>query len=88
MPRSSSDHATQLLWSRLIQFKCVPADLFHDYLEQEARKGKGAFYPSDVDCHWQAQIMQFGDQGLHRADSNPLIHLAQIPCLGWFNEFR
>ncbi|GFU02111.1 hypothetical protein TNCV_533281 [Trichonephila clavipes] len=43
MPHSSNGHATQLLWSTLIQFKCVPADLFPDYLEQEARKGKGAF---------------------------------------------
>ncbi|GFX36895.1 uncharacterized protein TNCV_4000551 [Trichonephila clavipes] len=31
-----------------------------------------SLYPSDVDCHWQAQIIQFGDQGLHRADSHPL----------------
>ncbi|GFU03513.1 uncharacterized protein TNCV_2257301 [Trichonephila clavipes] len=36
-------HEPQILWSRLIQFKCVPEDLFHDYMEQEARKGKGSF---------------------------------------------
>ncbi|GFT50692.1 hypothetical protein TNCV_567901 [Trichonephila clavipes] len=28
-----------------------PADLFPDYLEQEARKGKRSLYPSRVDCN-------------------------------------
>ncbi|GFS40291.1 hypothetical protein TNIN_305461, partial [Trichonephila inaurata madagascariensis] len=64
-----------------------PADVFDEYLEQEASKGKGAFidaewiqgkgrlYRRRVDCDWQTQTVPFGAQRLDRAwspDSRPL----------------
>ncbi|GFV71836.1 hypothetical protein TNCV_2457711 [Trichonephila clavipes] len=83
-----SNHVTQLLWSRLIQFKCVPADLFYDYLEQEARKGKGDFIQAVWTVIGKPKLYNLVTKAWTEKTLTPWIHLAQIPCLGWFNQSR
>ncbi|GFU11669.1 hypothetical protein TNCV_5024981 [Trichonephila clavipes] len=100
-----SNYSTQLFWSchaaplvkiDSIQMRtCMPFPRLPGTGGQERQR---SLYPSHVDCHWQAQIIQFGDQGLDRADSNPLGFTwlkwgwigrnDQIPCVGWFNQSR
>ncbi|GFY04952.1 hypothetical protein TNCV_2176081 [Trichonephila clavipes] len=73
-----SNHATKLLWSRLIQFKCVTADLFHDYLEQEARKGKGAFIQDMWTVIGKPKLYNLVTKDLTEQTITPWIHLAQM----------
>ncbi|GFW99376.1 hypothetical protein TNCV_3006781 [Trichonephila clavipes] len=59
-----------------------PADLFHDYLEQEARKGKGAFIQAVWTVIGKPKLYNLGNQGVDSAGSTDFSLLDSIGSNG------